>query len=67
VTVNAVAPGAVLLPDGWGADAVTQTIESTPLGRLGTPADVAEAVKFLLAADYVTGTTLITDGGKFIR
>jgi pteridine reductase len=67
VTVNAVAPGPVLLPEGWGQDAVQRTIDSTPLGRLGRPEDVWAAVRFFLDADYVTGTTLVVDGGRFVR
>jgi pteridine reductase len=67
VTVNAVAPGPVLLPESWSAEATRRTVETTPVGRLGTPDDVAEAVRFLLDADYMTGTTLVTDGGRFIR
>jgi pteridine reductase len=67
VTVNAVAPGPVLLPDSWSEDAARRTVEATPLGRLGTPADVIAAVRFLLDADYVTGTTLVVDGGQMMR
>ena len=67
VTVNAIAPGPVLLPEGWSEAATQRTIESTPLGRLGTPEDVSEAVRFLLDADYMTGTTLVVDGGQLCR
>jgi NAD(P)-dependent dehydrogenase (short-subunit alcohol dehydrogenase family) len=41
--------------------------KTTPLGRIGSPADVAQAVLYLLEADYVTGDTLIVDGGRHIR
>ena len=67
VRVNAVAPGAVLLPDDWGEEAARRLTDSTPLGRLGTPQDVADAVLYLLAADYVTGETIIVDGGRHVR
>jgi pteridine reductase len=68
ITVNAVAPGAVLVPESWDAKARQQLIESTPLERLGTPDDVVRAVCYLLdSGDYVTGTTLIVDGGRLIR
>ena len=40
--------------------------EAVPLGRLGTPRDVANAALFLASddADYITGTTIIVDGGQ---
>ncbi|MGE4253036.1 MAG: SDR family NAD(P)-dependent oxidoreductase, partial [Parvibaculaceae bacterium] len=40
--------------------------DSIPLGRLGTPADVANAALFLASdeASYITGTTIIVDGGQ---
>ena len=67
VRVNAVAPGAVLLPDQWGEREASRLIESTPLGRLGTPEDVCGAVIYLLEAEYVTGETIIVDGGRHVR
>ncbi|HET9383688.1 MAG TPA: SDR family oxidoreductase [Gemmatimonadales bacterium] len=68
ITVNAIAPGAVLLPDEW-SDADSEHMRATtPLQRLGSPADVVAAVKFLLAgSDYATGTILVVDGGRLIR
>ena len=67
IRVNAVAPGAVLLPDGWTDAEAKHLAESTPLGRLGTPEDVFAAVVFLLENDYVTGETLAVDGGRLVR
>lgn len=67
VRVNAVAPGAVLLPDDWTPEQATRLEESTPLRRLGSPADVATAVIFLLESDYITGETIIVDGGRHVR
>jgi NAD(P)-dependent dehydrogenase (short-subunit alcohol dehydrogenase family) len=68
IAVNAVAPGAVLLPEAWPDKAREHIRETTPLGRLGTPADVVAAVRFLLAdTDYATGTVLVVDGGRLIR
>jgi NAD(P)-dependent dehydrogenase (short-subunit alcohol dehydrogenase family) len=68
IAVNAVAPGAVLLPDSWDTAMGEHLIETTPLRRLGEPSDVVAAVKFLLAdTDYVTGTVLVIDGGRLIR
>jgi pteridine reductase len=67
IRVNAVAPGAVLLPDDWEDAAAERLAATTPLGRLGAPADVVRAVLYLLDADYVTGETVIVDGGRHVR
>jgi NAD(P)-dependent dehydrogenase (short-subunit alcohol dehydrogenase family) len=67
ITVNAIAPGAVLLPESWDDAARQRITASTPLQRLGSPADVVGAVLYLLASDYVTGTVLVVDGGRLIR
>jgi pteridine reductase len=67
VRVNAVAPGTVLLPEAWPADAGRRLAETTPLRRLGAPQDVTRAVIFLLESDYITGETILVDGGRNIR
>lgn len=68
IAVNAIAPGAVLLPDEWDETAREHLRETTPLKRLGAPADVVAAVRFLLSGtDYATGTILVVDGGRLIR
>jgi len=67
VRVNAVAPGAVMLPDDWDQTAADRLASTTPLKRLGSPADVVGAVLYLLEADYVTGETIVVDGGRHVR
>ena len=68
IAVNAIAPGAVLLPDGWDEQTRQHMVETTPLKRLGSPQDVVAAVRFLLdGTDYATGTVLVIDGGRLIR
>jgi pteridine reductase len=68
IAVNAIAPGAVLLPDDWDEQAGEHIRETTPLDRLGSPADVVAAVRFLLSGtDYATGTVLVVDGGRLLR
>jgi pteridine reductase len=67
VRVNAVAPGAVLLPDDWDEATRKRFADTTPMKRLGSAQDVASAVLYLLENDYVTGETLVVDGGRRIR
>lgn len=67
VRVNAVAPGAVLLPDEWGTESAERLTLTTPLARLGSASDVAQAVVYLCEASYVTGEVIIVDGGRHIR
>lgn len=67
ITVNAISPGAVLPPDNWDDAARQHLMQTTPLKRLGSAEDVAGALLYLLEADYVTGETLVVDGGRLIR
>jgi len=67
IRVNCVSPGLIDkdgLADEW-PDGVARWLEKAPLGRLGTPKDVADAVLFLLspAARWISGTNLVVDGG----
>jgi pteridine reductase len=67
VRVNAVAPGPILLPEGSGDDLAAAVTNATPLGRLGGPDAVAEAVLFLLGHDFMTGETVRVDGGRALK
>jgi pteridine reductase len=67
IRVNAIAPGAVLLPEGWREEDAARLRDSTPLCRLGSPSDVVQAMLYLLRADFVTGETIIVDGGRHVR
>lgn len=67
VRVNAVAPGVIMLPEGWQQEVGERLRKTTPLKRLGSANDVAGAVIYLLEADYVTGETLVVDGGRHVR
>lgn len=66
VRVNGIAPGAVLWPESGKSSAEQQAmIARTPLGRAGTPEDIAKAALFLLRdAPFVTGQILRVDGGR---
>ena len=67
IRVNAVVPGAVLLPEHWTKEDADKLIRTTPLGRLGAPEDVGHAVVYLLESDYVTGDAVVVDGGRHLR
>jgi pteridine reductase len=68
VRVNGVAPGAIAWPeDGqFDSDERRRILATTPLGRVGSPEDIAQAVHFLACAPYVTGQILAVDGGRSI-
>jgi pteridine reductase len=63
VRVCGVAPGAVAVEPGQEERRAAETL----LGRVGSPEDVAEAVLYLARAGYVTGTTLVVDGGRLAK
>jgi 3-oxoacyl-[acyl-carrier protein] reductase/pteridine reductase len=64
VSVNAVAPGPVLPPPGYRPEEIERAGARTLKGRWGTPEDVADAVRFLVEADYITGEVIVVDGGE---
>ena len=67
VTVNAIAPGPTLTPmtEDWLPQSEDKLTENIPLGRLGTPADIANAALFLASeeASFITGACLDVNGG----
>lgn len=68
VRVNGVSPGAILWPDSGGVFSATEQqriVTQTPLQRVGSPEDVAGAVKYLmLDAPFVSGQVIAVDGGR---
>jgi len=65
VSVNGVAPGTVLVPEGTTREQEERWARKTPLQRNGDPSDVAQAVLFLCTGPaFVTGQILRVDGGK---
>lgn len=70
VRVNGVSPGAIIWPDGtsdYPAAERERIVRQAPLKRVGTPEDIAGAVKFLmLEAPYISGQILAVDGGREI-
>ncbi len=71
ITVNAVAPGYVStdMTDSLSEEVKVQLKNNIPLGRLGTPADIANTVLFLSSdqAEYITGQTINVDGGMVMN
>jgi 3-oxoacyl-[acyl-carrier protein] reductase len=71
ITVNAVAPGyiATEMTDAIAENMKAKILDQVPMGRLGTPEDVAAVVAFLAspAAAYMTGTVLTVDGGMVMQ
>jgi pteridine reductase len=68
VTVNAIAPGAVLVPEAYDAEERERLAAAAPLKRLGSPGDVVAAMLYLLeGGDFVTGEVLTVDGGRRLR
>jgi pteridine reductase len=63
VRVCGVVPGAVAVEPEQEERRAAETL----LGRVGSPEDVAEAVLFLAGADFVTGTSLVVDGGRLVQ
>ena len=66
ITVNGVAPGAILLPSDGSSDE-SLLLSKIPLGRLGTEEDIASAVFFLSTNEYITGQILRVDGGRSLN
>lgn len=70
ITVNAVAPGFIEtdMTKSMSEAALKKGVEAVPMGRIGKPEDVANAVAFLAsdAASYITGCVLKVDGGMYI-
>lgn len=71
ITVNGIEPGNIMT-DGMrihrSGDYIRSMEAAVPLGRLGTPDDVASAALFLASdeASYITGTTIVVDGGQIL-
>jgi pteridine reductase len=63
VRVCGVAPGSVAVEPGQEERRAAETL----LGRVGSPEDIADAVVFLAGAGYVTGVTLVVDGGRMLK
>jgi len=66
IRVNAIVPGPVLKPDDWTAEEWERAARRTLLKRTGSGYHVAQAVKFVIEQDFMTGETIVLDGGELI-
>jgi pteridine reductase len=66
VRVNAIAPGAVMLPGDYDEDARRRSRDRSALGTLGSPEDVVRTVLFLERSRFITGEVVIVDGGALL-
>ena len=68
VTVNAIAPGAILWAEEQDEHERQQYLSRVPMGKRGEPADIAALVEFLCTdGKYITGQTIRVDGGRSLR
>jgi pteridine reductase len=63
VRVCGIAPGPVAVPEEHAEGRAARTL----LRRVGSPDDIVKAVRFLIANDFVTGTSLVVDGGRMLK
>lgn len=65
VRVNGVAPGIAIFPEEYDAELRDRLLSRVPLGRAGTPEDIAKLVRYLVVeGDYITGQIIPCDGGR---
>jgi NAD(P)-dependent dehydrogenase (short-subunit alcohol dehydrogenase family) len=64
IVVNGISPGPVMPPEHFSEEKQALSAEKTLVKRWGKPEDIARAVVFLLASDYVTGANIVVDGGR---
>lgn len=64
VRVNAIAPGAVLLPEDYDDEDRRRSRENSVLKKLGSPEDVVRTVLFLTQSPFITGEVIVVDGGR---
>jgi len=68
IRVNAIAPGPIIKPPDWTDEQWQRTAEATvPLKRTGSLADVTDAVLLCVCSEFMTGHTLVIDGGRILK
>ena len=64
ITVNGVAPGLIIAPDGTAEDYAESLKDRAPMRKVGSPKDVTDAVVYLAGCGFVTGQVIYVDGGR---
>lgn len=67
IRVNAVAPGLILPPEGKDESYLQELAATNPLNAHGDPADITDAVLFLLRSTFITGQVIFVDGGRHLK
>lgn len=67
VRVNAIAPGTIIIEDEEAGTPDKISADKIPLKRYGKPEDITEAVRFILKCEYLTGQTIVVDGGRMLN
>lgn len=69
ITVNAIAPGNfdTDMTQSAGQATIDWAVSTTPLGRLGKPEEIGDAVVYLVKSDFITGHVLVVDGGQLLN
>jgi NAD(P)-dependent dehydrogenase (short-subunit alcohol dehydrogenase family) len=67
IRVNAIAPGTIIIEGEEGNTPDKSPIEKIPLKKYGSPADITEAVNYLINAKYVTGQIIAVEGGRILN
>lgn len=66
ILVNAIAPGAILPPPGKSQEYLDQLADNIPARRVGSPAEIARTMLFLVKSDFVTGEAIFVTGGEHL-
>lgn len=66
IQVNAIAPGLILPPPGKDQAYLEQMAQTIPAHKAGSPEDIAKAMLFLLASDFITGEIIFVTGGEHL-
>lgn len=67
VRVNAIAPGTIIIEGEEAGTPQKTSVDKIPLKKYGKPADIIEAVRFILRCEYLTGHVIPVDGGRLLQ